>query len=100
MVLSDGLAVWVGQALHSKLPERPIKIGAALIFFGFGIYSTISGGMGLSPRVWAITGAVAAGLAVIYLLKMRQTPKRRGLATEEAALEAEEELVGSTDRNR
>jgi putative Ca2+/H+ antiporter (TMEM165/GDT1 family) len=33
MVLSDGLAIWVGQAPGKKLPERAIKIGAAAISF-------------------------------------------------------------------
>jgi putative Ca2+/H+ antiporter (TMEM165/GDT1 family) len=32
MVLADGLAIRVGQALGKKLPERIIKIGAACIF--------------------------------------------------------------------
>ncbi len=38
MVLSDALAIWVGQALKKKLPEKAIKIGAAIIFFGVGFY--------------------------------------------------------------
>jgi Ca2+/H+ antiporter, TMEM165/GDT1 family len=38
MVASDGLAILIGQILGKKLPERIIKIGAAVIFFGFGFY--------------------------------------------------------------
>jgi putative Ca2+/H+ antiporter (TMEM165/GDT1 family) len=43
MVLSDALAIWVGQILGKQLPERAIKIGAAVIFIGFGIYFTMQG---------------------------------------------------------
>jgi len=41
MVLSDGLAIWVGQALGKNLPERSIKVGAAGIFFVFGFYYAV-----------------------------------------------------------
>ena len=43
MVLSDGLAIWVGQALGRHLPERAIRIGAAAIFFAVGLYYVIRG---------------------------------------------------------
>ena len=43
MVLSDGLAIWVGHALGKKLPEQAIKIGAASIFFVFGFYYVVKG---------------------------------------------------------
>jgi putative Ca2+/H+ antiporter (TMEM165/GDT1 family) len=43
MVISDGLAIWVGQTLGRRLPERTVKIGAALIFFGFGLFYTVGG---------------------------------------------------------
>ena len=43
MVLSDALAIWVGQALGRHLPERAIKLGAAAIFFGVGIYYVVQG---------------------------------------------------------
>ena len=43
MVLSDGLAIWVGQALGRHLPERAIRIGAAAIFFAVGLYYAIQG---------------------------------------------------------
>ena len=43
MVLSDGLAIWVGHVLGKKLPERAIKIGAAGIFFVFGFYYVLKG---------------------------------------------------------
>ncbi len=38
MVISDGLAIWVGKILGRHLPERAIQIGAAAIFFGVGLY--------------------------------------------------------------
>ena len=43
MVISDGLAIWVGQALGRHLPERAIQIGAAAIFFAVGIYYALQG---------------------------------------------------------
>jgi putative Ca2+/H+ antiporter (TMEM165/GDT1 family) len=43
MVLSDGLAIWVGQVLGKKLPEKTIKIGAAAIFLIFGLYYLVKG---------------------------------------------------------
>ena len=54
MVLSDGLAIIVGRILGTKLPEKAIKIGAAIIFFGFGLFSGIQGAMNLPPYAWAI----------------------------------------------
>ena len=43
MVLSDALAIWVGQALGKRLPERAVKIGAAAIFLAFGLFSLYQG---------------------------------------------------------
>jgi putative Ca2+/H+ antiporter (TMEM165/GDT1 family) len=43
MVLSDALAIWVGQALGKRLPERAVKIGAAAIFLAFGFFSIYQG---------------------------------------------------------
>ncbi len=43
MVLSDGLAIWVGQALGRRLPERAISVGAAAIFFAFGLFYAVQG---------------------------------------------------------
>jgi Ca2+/H+ antiporter, TMEM165/GDT1 family len=50
MVISDGLAIWVGHALGKQLPERAIKIGAAVIFVGFGLYYTFHGVVDLWAR--------------------------------------------------
>jgi len=43
MVISDALAIWVGQALGKRLPERAVKIGAAAIFLAFGLFSLYQG---------------------------------------------------------
>jgi Ca2+/H+ antiporter, TMEM165/GDT1 family len=43
MVLSDAMAIWVGQALGKRLPERAVKLGAATIFLAFGIFSLVQG---------------------------------------------------------
>jgi putative Ca2+/H+ antiporter (TMEM165/GDT1 family) len=37
MVIADGLAIIVGKQLGSRLPERAIAIGAASVFFAFGV---------------------------------------------------------------
>jgi Ca2+/H+ antiporter, TMEM165/GDT1 family len=55
MVLSDALAIWVGQILGKQLPQRAIKIGAAVIFIGFGLF-------------YALQGAVALWVLYNYLL--------------------------------
>jgi len=47
MVLSDGLAIWVGQAMGQRLPERAIKIGAAAVFFAVGIFYSLQGASAL-----------------------------------------------------
>jgi Ca2+/H+ antiporter, TMEM165/GDT1 family len=43
MVISDGLAIWVGQIMGTRLPERAVKIGAAAIFLAFGLFSLVQG---------------------------------------------------------
>lgn len=67
MVVSDGLAILVGQMLGKKLPERAIKIGASLIFFAFGGYSIVVGATRLPVYSWAIVAVVIAGLVGIFL---------------------------------
>jgi len=37
MVAADALAIGVGRALGTRLPERAVRIGAAVLFFAFGI---------------------------------------------------------------
>jgi putative Ca2+/H+ antiporter (TMEM165/GDT1 family) len=38
MVIADGLAIVVGRVLGRNLPERAIRVGAAVLFFAFGIW--------------------------------------------------------------
>lgn len=43
MVAADAIAIIVGKQLGTRLPERAIKIGAALLFVVFGILLLIEG---------------------------------------------------------
>jgi putative Ca2+/H+ antiporter (TMEM165/GDT1 family) len=59
MVLSDALAIWAGRVLGKQLPERAIKIGAAGIFFAFGLYYIIqgfAGSVGALPILKTLSG--------------------------------------------
>ena len=39
MVAADALAIWVGKALGTRLPQRAIGIGAAVLFVVFGLFT-------------------------------------------------------------
>jgi putative Ca2+/H+ antiporter (TMEM165/GDT1 family) len=52
MVISDGLAIWAGRIMGRQLPERAIKIGAAIIFVGFGLFYSMKGAMDLWEKYW------------------------------------------------
>lgn len=43
MVAADGLAIIVGQQLGARLPERTVRIGAAVIFVAFGVFLIVEG---------------------------------------------------------
>jgi Ca2+/H+ antiporter, TMEM165/GDT1 family len=43
MVAADALAIGVGAVLGAKLPERAIRIGAALAFLAFGVVLIVQG---------------------------------------------------------
>ncbi len=43
MVAADALAIGVGAVLGKKLPERAVKIGAAVLFFLFGVLLVVDG---------------------------------------------------------
>ncbi len=43
MVAADALAIGIGALLGRKLPERTIKIGAAVLFLAFGVLLIVSG---------------------------------------------------------
>ena len=67
MILCDGLAILVGTALGSRLPQRLVQVGAAIIFFVFGGFSLIQAAVALPPRslLLGLTIAVAAAIVVI-----------------------------------
>lgn len=65
MVISDGLAILVGQVLGARLPERVVKVFAACIFFAFGIFSMVSSGRALPVVAWA--GGAAALLILGFV---------------------------------
>jgi Ca2+/H+ antiporter, TMEM165/GDT1 family len=43
MVVADAIAIVVGKHLGTRLPERAIKVGAALLFVVFGVLLLIDG---------------------------------------------------------
>lgn len=43
MVAADALAIGVGAVLGRRLPEKVIKIGAAVLFFAFGVLLIVEG---------------------------------------------------------
>lgn len=43
MVAADGLAIVVGQQLGARLPEKTVRIGAAIIFVIFGVLLIVEG---------------------------------------------------------
>lgn len=47
MVVADALAIGVGALLGRQLPERVIKIGAAVLFAAFGVLLVVDGLTGL-----------------------------------------------------
>jgi Ca2+/H+ antiporter, TMEM165/GDT1 family len=85
MVLSDGLAIVVGKLLGAKLPERVVKVGAAVIFFGFGLFSLIQGGMKLPFYIWIIGGGTVLILGYLFLGKASSAKNQKPSASEKAA---------------
>jgi putative Ca2+/H+ antiporter (TMEM165/GDT1 family) len=43
MVAADALAITVGRFAGTRLPERMVRIGAAAVFFAFGILLVVEG---------------------------------------------------------
>jgi Predicted membrane protein len=66
MVASDGLAILVGKLLGTKLPEKWVKIGAGVIFLGFGVFSIFQGGLKLPFYAWIIAVLLIGALAGIF----------------------------------
>ena len=86
MVVSDSLAIIVGQILGAKLPERAIKIGAAVIFFAFGLFTGIQAAMKLPPHAWAIALSVTAVLVAVFF-EVHELILRRVLGSARAGYE-------------
>lgn len=74
MVISDGLAIWIGKVLGARLPERAVKIGAAIIFFAFGAWGTFDGGIHLPPTAWA--GGAAAIMLFSFIFFRKRSPEK------------------------
>jgi Ca2+/H+ antiporter, TMEM165/GDT1 family len=81
MVLADGLAIVVGRVLGAKLPERAIKVGAAVIFFIFGAFGMVQGATKLPAYGWAV-GAGATVLLVLFFFHQLHSEKRAALVTD------------------
>ena len=84
MVLSDGLAIVVGQMLGTRLPERVIKICAACVFIAFGLPSAIQGGIKLPPAAWASSVVVLTAVSFIFFRKT--APKAPAIADDPSPL--------------
>ncbi len=41
MVVADGLAILVGRVVGAQLPDRLIKVGAAVVFLATGVYTLL-----------------------------------------------------------
>ncbi len=67
--VSDGLAIAVGSYFGKKLPERIVKIVAALIFFLFGIITVIQGNLALPAYSWIFAVLTTFVLALIFFRK-------------------------------
>ncbi len=77
MVVSDGLAIAVGRLLGTRLPERAVKSGAALIFFAFGLYSGVQGARELHPLTWAGAAVVVGAMVFLFWRDKVQTAANR-----------------------
>lgn len=67
MLLSDGLAIWIGTVLGSRLPKRLIQVGAAYFFFAFGLFSLVQGGVALPP---ASLGRALGVVLIVSLISL------------------------------
>lgn len=76
MVISDGLAILVGQIMGARLPERIIKIVAACIFFAFGALTAVQGALQL-PVAVSVAGAASVIVAACVILRPAPREKSR-----------------------
>ncbi len=90
MVVSDGLAIIVGQILGKQLPERTIQISAAIIFFIFGVYSSIKGATLLPAYSWIAAAVVTIGMLVWYRI---QTMRDKRIAEQHVVVSLVENTI-------
>jgi len=65
MVAADGLAIGFVWILGAKLPERRIRLAAAVVFLAFGAWRTWSGGRELPMAAWLGAAIFLAGASLI-----------------------------------
>jgi putative Ca2+/H+ antiporter (TMEM165/GDT1 family)/protein-S-isoprenylcysteine O-methyltransferase Ste14 len=90
MVAADALAIAVGRRLGRRLPERTVKLGASVLFFGFGIWLgaeaivELAGTSDLAAPGTVLdhhsTGWIALGL-VGFVIVLRVLGRRVGVAS-------------------
>lgn len=68
MVAADALAIGVGVYLGTRLPEKEIRILAAVIFMAFGLWSAVYGGSQLGPLAW-LAGLICLSGATLILFR-------------------------------
>ncbi|MFC7448275.1 TMEM165/GDT1 family protein [Rhodococcus daqingensis] len=74
MVAADALAIVVGAVLGKHLPERLIAVGAAILFFVFGVMMLLEGlfpGTAAGPIAGGVLLAVAALAGVVHWARSR-----------------------------
>lgn len=76
MVAADALAIVVGAVLGKHLPENFIRLGAATLFFGFGISLLLEGLFPDSPA-GIVAGVAVLGLATLGALVRHVSARRR-----------------------
>ncbi|MCQ4121676.1 TMEM165/GDT1 family protein [Rhodococcus tibetensis] len=82
MVAADALAIVVGAVLGKHLPERVIRIGAAVSFFTFGAWLLFAGllpGSAAGPLAGgavAITAVAVAGGHTVWSRRRKQAPAK------------------------
>jgi Ca2+/H+ antiporter, TMEM165/GDT1 family len=62
-----GAATLAGAAIGTALPERPLAIGAGLLFLGFGVWTLRDDGDGVD-RTTLRSGSVLVGVTIAFLV--------------------------------
>lgn len=93
MAVADGLGIIIGTVLGSRLPERPIQIIAAAVFFLFGAISIYQAGRMLPLWVWYVAPAVLLIFLTVFLTDMirQRVPKAVSDAAQSVSVSREEQ---------